>query len=95
LVYVNQEQCLFWDVDAIVIIEDEADFGQRIDASYFERRIIFDDQLVLLVEKVILVGEVEELNEALAMEDVILLVHISVLMDRQQLVAVVIAIVSS
>jgi len=76
LVYVNQEQCLFWDVDAIVIIGDEVDSGQHIDASYFERRIISDDQLVLLVEKVILVGEVEELNEALAMEDVLLLVHI-------------------
>jgi hypothetical protein len=67
---------LFWDVDAIVIIEDEVDCGQHIDALYFERRITSDDQLVLLVEKVILVGEVEELNEALAMEDVLLLVHI-------------------
>jgi hypothetical protein len=62
-------------VDAYVIIEDEVDCFQHIDASYFAHRIIFVDQFVLLVVKEMLVVEVEWLYEALAEEDVVLLKH--------------------
>jgi hypothetical protein len=62
-------------MDAFVIIEDEVDSVQHIDALYFVHRMISVDQVVLLVVKGMLVMEVEELYEALEKEDVMLLKH--------------------
>jgi hypothetical protein len=75
---------LFEDVDAFVTIEDEVDCLRHIDALYFEHRIIFVDQLVLLVVKEQQEVEVEWLYEALEEEGVVLLNHDIVQMDKQQ-----------
>ncbi len=81
-------------MNAFVIIEDVDDCSQHIVASYFVHRIIFVGQVESLVAKVMPVEEVEELYEALEKEDVVLLEHIQVQMDKQPLVeGVVIAIV--
>jgi hypothetical protein len=62
-------------VHAFATIEGGVDCLQHIGASYFEHRIVFVDQLVLLVVKEQREAEVEWQYEALEEEDVALPQH--------------------